>query len=370
MGEDKYTYTYETVAHEIDRNLFMTDSGKIVEGNLEVGDRVVVMHVENRPMPVYRTRVEPVVEEPPTGIVDLGGKGKLVEVCKTPVEIEYITDEMQCGETQELTAVGCLGPYVWELVQGGGPGGGELEETEEPREGMKHTTAGVDPSSSDDYDDGYRPWSRWHNTVTDKYFVCVDAAVGEAVWIEYKPPPDGGLGDSIKYTAPDTNPNCEHNAKIRVKDYYKNFPDPPGYPTQADLDITVQCYTGTTAAYRVWECHTYVPYDCRYQTPPRCIRFICGYSEYRCDGQEIQYVAVNSWEVNRDQKPPPPGLPDYCGNHIDDCTVHMGGYLYYRYGSQGCIQDKPYCVGHYDGEIEDVRTEAMKQNGCCPAALM
>lgn len=365
-------YTHEVVTHEIDQNLFMTRSGKIVEGNFEVGDSLVVMHSDIRPLPVYKTRIDPLVEEPPIRKLLKSGARIVVTICKTPVEIQYDTSEMDCGETQDLTAVGCNGPYVWELVEGGGPVGGELAELEDPREDMTHTESPVDPTVDDDETKDYKPWSRWHNTTTDKYFVCVDESEGAAVWIEYKAPPDGGLGDQIRYIAPNANPNCEHNAKITVQDYYKSFPDPPGYPTEAELEINIQCYHLSDVAYHGWRCWTFIPYTCRLgPEAPTCIRFICGYDEYDCEGTAVGTVVVDNIYVNKKQFPPPPGLPDWCGNDINNCEQYMGGLLYGRVGGTGdCVPFYDFCAGHFSGEYEDVRTPQMLLDGCCPHALM
>jgi len=395
-GGDEFTYTYETVAHEIDQNLFMTSSGKIVEGNFEIGDCLVVMHSDTRPMPVYKTRVEPAIdEEPPVRISDIGGKGKIIETCSTPVVIEYDTTTMGCGESQDLTAVGCGGPYVWELTAGGGAGGGALTETEGPREGMKHTEAGVSPSASDDKSDGYRPWSRWHNTVTNKYFVCVDDAEGEAVWVEYLPPPNGGLGNTIKYTSPGTNPYCNHNATIQVKDYYRNFPDPPGYPTSDEVQIAVNCNPGGVA-YRVWVawideyvetsgnwCNLGAPsYDCHYY------RVKCGYDEYSCSGAWIRRVnklttapyylqlwggdALTGWWGTCGTNCP---VPEYCGYEAQVPCSFMGEVLdinpyHATTPCYGCGSHWDFCVGHSCGDIDDVRTPDMLAQGCCPEALL
>ena len=48
----------------------------------------------------------------------------------------------------------------------------------------------ADPSADNDSDDTaalgtrFYKWSKWHNTATDKVFMCVDATPGAAVWVE------------------------------------------------------------------------------------------------------------------------------------------------------------------------------------------
>lgn len=43
-------------------------------------------------------------------------------------------------------------------------------------------TATTDPTVNDDSDDGYSAGSRWLNTVSDEFFLCLDATVGAANW--------------------------------------------------------------------------------------------------------------------------------------------------------------------------------------------
>ena len=45
-------------------------------------------------------------------------------------------------------------------------------------------SAVTDPGATDDSDDGYEVGSRWINTDTDEAFICVDATVGSAIWVQ------------------------------------------------------------------------------------------------------------------------------------------------------------------------------------------
>jgi len=48
----------------------------------------------------------------------------------------------------------------------------------------KNTVTTTDPTTGDDSGDGYRIGSRWLNTTDDTEFVCLDATVAAAVWVE------------------------------------------------------------------------------------------------------------------------------------------------------------------------------------------
>lgn len=45
----------------------------------------------------------------------------------------------------------------------------------------------VDPVTTDDSTEGYAPGSRWLNTATQTFFVCVGASTGAAVWLQTVP---------------------------------------------------------------------------------------------------------------------------------------------------------------------------------------
>lgn len=48
---------------------------------------------------------------------------------------------------------------------------------------LNNFTATTDPTVNDDSDDGYTVGSRWVNLTLDESYICVDATVGAAVWI-------------------------------------------------------------------------------------------------------------------------------------------------------------------------------------------
>lgn len=53
-------------------------------------------------------------------------------------------------------------------------------------------TAAVAPTVDEDSGDGYAVGSRWIDTTADKEYVCLDATVGAAVWIETTQSGGGG----------------------------------------------------------------------------------------------------------------------------------------------------------------------------------
>lgn len=53
--------------------------------------------------------------------------------------------------------------------------------------GINNFSASTDPTINEDANDGYVVGSRWVNTTTDLYFVCVDSTIGAAIWARYQP---------------------------------------------------------------------------------------------------------------------------------------------------------------------------------------
>lgn len=54
------------------------------------------------------------------------------------------------------------------------------------------------PTVNDDSDAGYSVGSRWQDVTNDKEYVCLDASVGAAVWIETTKGGDGDIHVSLK----------------------------------------------------------------------------------------------------------------------------------------------------------------------------
>jgi hypothetical protein len=68
--------------------------------------------------------------------------------------------------------------------------------------------AAVDPTVGDDSADGYAPGSVWVNNTANTVFICADAAVGAAVWINVTPAAAGAPLDSPAFTGVPTAPTA------------------------------------------------------------------------------------------------------------------------------------------------------------------
>lgn len=86
-------------------------------------------------------------------------------------------------------------------------------------------TAIVDPAATDDSAEGYSAGSKWLNTATDEVYVCLDAAVGAAVWVK-------------------TTLSTDELGSAALKDAGTG---PSQVPTNADLGTAAQTDTGTGA---------------------------------------------------------------------------------------------------------------------------
>lgn len=64
--------------------------------------------------------------------------------------------------------------------------------------------ASADPTTSDDSNSDYQVGSRWFNTTANTEFVCLDASVGAAVWVETTQSGGGG-GDISGFGSPNNN---------------------------------------------------------------------------------------------------------------------------------------------------------------------
>lgn len=301
-------YSYEVVAHELDRRLFMTESGKVVEGDFEVNDRVVIMNTPTRPMPIYRSCVDvgKIGETPDPDPSDAEIKEKAAGGPKEPrvfcnyLLILYETRFMECGDKQELEAFGCGGPYEWEAEKGD-----------------------VNPKS----------------------------------------------GLVVEYTAPGNNPFCEFNDVVTCRDSAGRM---------AVLELVINCFTDPDPAYRIWYC-TSVYMGAK---PKRfctdgfksCAYYTLGggYNEYDCEGNFLSNHSGNIFDLWGGACMVDCGYPNWCGHDPEDCASMMGTVvtaIHFFSLDEGCVWEVPYYPGHYDGEVEDVRTEAMKAAGCCPEEL-
>lgn len=146
---------------------------------------------------------------------------------------------------------------------------------------------------------------------------------------------DTGNG-TMQYTAPDTNPNCENNPTITVRDKRTGA-------VCATLKIGVSAANATGVAYRM----NYVSREfyavCATWDYTRCGELWWSWSEWNYDCHGVGGPADFSFNAFCWQNlgPCPPNHPDCRTTASVNCNA-----------------------GPFD-----MRTEAQKQNGCCPAAL-
>jgi RHS repeat-associated protein len=157
--------------------------------------------------------------------------------------------------------------------------------------------------------------------------------------------PSGDGNSSATYTAPTSNANCANNPVIILTDYCGNT---------ACIKLAVNCYTGGNA-FEYW---TTKPYHCccyRIQNP-NCAgmvynRYYSGYRQqiWNCNGTE---TVNHFWGTETCGPCPYPPCTNFCAcNEVDE---------------PGCWMSN--CAG-WEGSCDvmiDLRTQAMKAQGCCP----
>jgi len=151
----------------------------------------------------------------------------------------------------------------------------------------------------------------------------------------------GSSGTSLTYTAPATNPNCTNNATITVS-------CPAG---SAAIQIAINTSGSNANAYATLQPGTCETIAAGTYT---CIKCVGKYNIYRCDGgQPASYPCIDDlggaykiycWDTAN-------GVPvscTACYNNTSGCDLY----------------------GMKVGVVRDLRTEAMKNAGCCPAQLL
>ena len=101
-------------------------------------------------------------------------------------------------------------------------------------------SATVDPSQNDDGIDGYVVGSRWINTVADREFVCLDAALGAAVWIETTQSGGGGVSDHGDLTGLGNDDHTQYHTDSRADSWLtsKTLDDIPVGASNKHFDAT------------------------------------------------------------------------------------------------------------------------------------
>jgi hypothetical protein len=97
--------------------------------------------------------------------------------------------------------------------------------------------ASVDPTQNNDGNDGYTAGSRWINTAADREFVCLDAALGAAVWVETTQIGDGGISDHGALTGLGDDDHTQ---------YHNDARGDARYYTQAQVDSALGDKSDTT----------------------------------------------------------------------------------------------------------------------------
>lgn len=148
-------------------------------------------------------------------------------------------------------------------------------------------------------------------------------------------------GESTVYTAPETNPNCVGNAEIILTD---------ACGKSRALHIAVNCYVPPTIAVR-YCAETVGTCDCIEWYGGNCIMVgVWGVNlhrwDYDCAGNILYEEQAEGLSFSMSG--------DYWGTDcvmLENCSV----YGVFSCPGQGC------------NKVRDLRTEEMKQQGCCPA---
>ena len=74
--------------------------------------------------------------------------------------------------------------------------------------GRNNTTATANPTTSDDYNDGYAPGSIWMNSPNGRAFICITNTVNNAVWTEAM-----GITPNIRVT-PEVNNTVDLGSSV------------------------------------------------------------------------------------------------------------------------------------------------------------
>ena len=162
-----------------------------------------------------------------------------------------------------------------------------------------------------------------------------------------------GTGTSVIYTAPASNPNCDENATISLS-VEGNICD--------TLQIAISAYSSAAYAYEIVsldaepsKCCSYAPFSCGPSPPhyPPCpaVQYCGPKTEYTCK------IYGCTGDMLR-----------WCGSYFCHMTIPHDNYpgsigCYTYAGNQRCGYGKGW--GTYD-----LRSDAKKAGGCCPAALL
>ena len=187
-----------------------------------------------------------------------------------------------------------------------------------------------------------------------------------------------GLGTI--YQAPATNPNCG-GATIRLMDYNtRQMCDSVTFAINAYTDLTKVAFREANNDYRaMYVCAAISPYPCHVRVACLdgneenrgfAITYACTFTEYACDGSPLKvlqrdYIGCPTQEsiVLTEKQRCSSYSTACCGDYCDKCgdanNVALGL----------AEQTKTHCI-NTRGPWGDVRTQAMKDSGCCPSQLL
>jgi len=153
-------------------------------------------------------------------------------------------------------------------------------------------------------------------------------------------------GTSITYTAPSSNANCTNNATITLS---------VEGSTCDTLEIAVNAYgTDATVAYIKADDSVTIA-EC---TNPQPGQWTCGRTlyvyNYNCKGELLGSHSSYGWSTAT--------WVDSC----DECYAWLESHGY----TVAAVLALAVADGHAAGSVEDVRTEQMRIDGCCPAAVL
>ena len=153
------------------------------------------------------------------------------------------------------------------------------------------------------------------------------------------------------YDAPESNEGCAFNPTITVTDCCG---------VEDSIQLAVNCYTGDEVAYRVYKAKWSNPppsTGCKYS--PDC-GYFCSvqswYDRYRCDGLYLGESYEGLW---RYWVHPCGAISNPCASSSECYAIQFAD----RISNPGCPNAG---LMNPCGYVEDVRSEDMKNEGCCP----
>ena len=152
-------------------------------------------------------------------------------------------------------------------------------------------------------------------------------------------------GQSTKFTAPASNPNCVNNPTITVTDYCGNT---------ASAKIAVNCFSGDTDAWGKSVC--VIDGVCAVESGQANCKYLVTLYHYKCDNtfNRTSGCAGNSF---------------YCGPPKETCPCGVGCPVSGQLDCPGLVATFCPTFSPLEATIDE-RTDEQKLAGCCPAGLL